>query len=163
MVILLRIISKKIIMIDVVNYQNEYRGKGHNCPNLLIRCMDFRFHRTLDELLPELFSDEGGIKDYDSPGVAGGGSKSIIDEASRPVVFSAIDIAIEKHHISRIIVVNHVDCGAYGGSSQFTSPDEEEKFHRGELKKAEEILTAKYPELEIIILYQDWNNLKIVN
>jgi hypothetical protein len=124
--------------------------------------MDFRFHKQLDQLLDELYSEEGGFGDFDSPGPAGGASKAIVDESSRPVVFAAIDIACDKHQIKRVLIVDHIDCGAYGGSSRFQNEDEEAKFHLGELRKAREILGEKYPDLAITLLYQDWEKLEIV-
>lgn len=148
---------------EEVSYQNSHQSGGHHCKNLLIRCMDFRFHRELDKMLEELFRDEGGLGDYDSPGVGGGASKAVVDDASRPVVFSAIDIGIEKHQISRVLIVDHIDCGAYGGSSRFGSPEEEEKFHSGELKKAAVIIKKRYPQLEIKLFYQDWGTIKPVS
>jgi len=149
-------------MIEAISYQNKFKDQGHQCQSLVIRCMDFRFHRQLDQLLDELYSEEGGFGDYDSPGPAGGASKAIVDEASRPVVFSAIDIAKDKHQIKRILIIDHIDCGAYGGSSRFSTPEEEGMFHMGELNKAKDILTTKYPSLEVVTLYQDWDSLKII-
>lgn len=148
---------------ESVSYQNKFENASHHCSNLLIRCMDFRFHRDLDQLIQEFYSEEGGFGDYDSPGVGGGASKAIIDEVSQPVVFGAINIAKEKHQIERIIVVDHIDCGAYGGSSRFKDQEEEEKFHVEELRKAKSILSQKYPDLKIEILFQDWNSLKKVD
>ena len=149
-------------MIPQASYSNDYQNKGHECRNLVIRCMDFRFWPSLDRLLNMLFEDEGGFGDYDSPGVGGGGSKSIIDEESRKVVFSALDIAIGKHHVNRAVIIDHIDCGAYGGSSKFTNANEEEEFHKNQLIKAGGIIKDKYPELKVILLYQNWESLKQV-
>jgi len=143
-----------------IEIKNPYQDKGHYCKNLLIRCMDFRFHRQLDDTLDRLFSDEGGFGDYDSPGVAGGGSKAVIDPESQPTVFLAIDIAKEKHGIERIVIVDHIDCGAYGGSSKFGDSVEEEKFHREKLREAKKIIKNNYPSLKIILLYQDFESIK---
>lgn len=149
-------------MIQEVIYNNKFKGKGHECRNLVIRCMDFRFSPYTKELLDKMFADEGGFGDYDSPGVGGGGSKSIIDEESRAVVFSALNIAEQKHYIKRIVVIDHIDCGAYGGSSQFETPEEEAEFHTLKLEAAGKILKTQYPQLEIILLYQDWESIIII-
>jgi len=145
---------------EKVEYQNSYREKGHECENLVIRCMDFRFHKQLPGLLSEIFEEE--VLEYDSPGVGGGGSKAVIDANSREVLFGAIDIAVEKHKTKRIIVVDHIDCGAYGGSGEHENPEAEEKFHAEKLGQAKEILNNKYPELEIVTLYQDWDSIKSI-
>lgn len=149
-------------MKDQTNYQNRFKNKGHDCKNLVIRCMDFRFSPYTRELLTNAFADEGDIFEYDSPGVGGGGSKSIIDDSSRSVVVGALDIALSKHHVCRVVIVDHVDCGAYGGSQRFDSLEEEERFHRDQLLKARDILKEKYPEVEIVLFYQDWTSLRLV-
>ncbi len=145
-----------------VRYKNEYQNKGHECKNLVIRCMDFRFTPYIKGLLDQMYADEGGFESYDSPGVGAGASKAIIDQGSRPVVFSSIDIAVQKHQAKRVVVIDHIDCGAYGGSSQFESPEKEEEFHIIKLKEAGEILKDKYPELEVVLLYQDWDMLTLI-
>jgi hypothetical protein len=50
--------------------------------------------------------------------------------------------------------VNHSDCGAYGGSSKFNGDSEaEQKFHEEELQKARSIISEKYPDKEVILVY----------
>ena len=81
----------------------------------------------------------------------------MVNASSRKVVFLAIDTAIERHDISRVILIDHVDCGAYGGSKRFSSQIQEEKFHIKQLKKAREIILKKYLKLEVYLFYQSWN------
>lgn len=108
-----------------------------------------------------MFADSGGIAYFDRLGV-GGASKAILDEITRPTVIGAVSIAMEKHQVKRLIIIDHIDCGAYGGSGQHQSPEIEEKFHRGKLYLAKEILQKEFPSLEIITLYQDWAKLKSI-
>ena len=144
-----------------ITYQNTHRESGHHCRNLLIRCMDFRFHGELESNLPQLLGETACA--FDSPGAGGGGSKSVIDEESREVVFAALDIAIEKHGISKVIIADHVDCGAYGGSGRFANEQEEERFHIERLHEARKIISEQYPALEIVLVYQDWQTIKTVD
>lgn len=143
-----------------IAYQNEFKDKGHSCGTFLIRCMDFRFHKYLEENLPKIIGETSCS--FDSPGVGGGGSKSVIDEESRQVVFGAIDIAVEKHDIKRIVITDHVDCGAYGGSSKFENEAAEEEFHIEKLHAASEIIKRAYPKLEIVLIYQGWDVIKTI-
>ncbi len=50
-------------------YQNEFKDKGHECGTLLIRCMDFRFHKTLENNIAEMVGEPDCA--FDSPGVGG--------------------------------------------------------------------------------------------
>lgn len=143
-----------------ISYRNKYR-RSHQCQSLVIRCMDFRFNPYVLKLLNSAFKEQGGIGSYDSRGSLGG-SRAIVNASSRKLIFSAIDIAVERHCISRIIIIDHVDCGAYGGSKRFANNIQEEKFHIKQLKKAREIILKKYPKLEVYLFYQSWNTFKPV-
>ncbi|OQB05842.1 MAG: hypothetical protein BWY19_00726 [bacterium ADurb.Bin212] len=143
-----------------ISYNNEFKGKGHHCATFLIRCMDFRFHKALEENMEQILGESSCA--FDSPGVGGGGSKSIIDEESRRVVFSALNIAMEKHGVNRVVIADHIDCGAYGGSGKFANEDEEEKFHVEKLKEAKRVLEVDYKNLEIVLIYQSWNSIKTI-
>lgn len=141
-----------------IAYSNMFKDRGHHCGTLLIRCMDFRFHLALEENIAKLIGQEAC--EFDSPGVGGGGSKSIIDTDSRKVVFGALDIAVEKHGIKRIVIADHVDCGAYGGSGVFEDEKAEEEFHVARLREASEIISQTYPNLERVLIYQGWDTIK---
>lgn len=136
-----------------IPYANKHEGGGHGCRNLVVICMDFRFRKELVELL-----EKAGFPEFDLVSLPGA-SKAIIDEAARKAVFGAIDIAVEKHHCQRVIIVDHVDCGAYGGSSRFSSEEEEKDFHRERLAEAKKIAEERYPKLEVAMLYADWKEL----
>ena len=60
----------------------------------------------------------------------------------------------DLHHAKKLVIVNHQDCGAYGGSKVFNGDEAaEENFHKEELKKAKAKILQKYPDLEIILVY----------
>lgn len=139
-----------------LTYTNSHEDMGHQCKNVVVICMDFRFRQDLQNLL-----GRAGFSDFDLIALPGA-SKAIIDDESRNIVFGAIDISAEKHHAKRIIVVDHIDCGAYGGSGKFAGESEEKEFHAEQLKKAKEILKEKYPLLEVVTLYLDWDQLQSV-
>lgn len=145
-----------------VNYQNPNEGK-HHCQNLVIRCMDWRFSgKQVGELLDQLFSDEDGFGSFDDRGSVGT-SKAVIEEESRKVIFNALNVAIEKHGAERIILIDHVDCSAYGGSAKFDGNAEaEKKFHNEKLKEAKEILQKQYSELKIVTFYMSWDKIEEV-
>jgi len=63
-------------------------------------------------------------------------------------------VPCDLHHVEKIVIVNHADCGAYGGSKQFNGDLEaEQRFHEGELRKAKEKILAQYPGKEVILVY----------
>lgn len=142
-----------------VVYQNDFKEQSHHCETLLISCMDFRFHHYLAEKLPELMGCNHFHYDYRG---TLGGSKAFFGSVGRIAAFRAIKLAIHKHHVKRIILVDHADCGAYGGSAKFRDKAAEEKFHTNQLLKAREIIRRKFPNLKFILVYQDWDSIKTV-
>lgn len=130
------------------------------CDNIVIRCMDFRFHAKLPRLLADHFNVERF--DHDSPGGCGG-SLSLLDEATRQQVLNALELAISLHGVKRLVIVDHVDCGAYGGSARFCDAEAERQFHAERLREAREIVCRSHPELAVVLLYQDFDGLSAVN
>lgn len=122
----------------------------HSCEAVVLSCIDFRFWKeTLEYVEKEL-----KIKTFDFPSVPGGAKA--INELGDDVnlAMECIGVPVKLHHVKKIIIVNHQDCGAYGGSANFKNNEKaEQEFHEMELKKAKNILTGMYPEKEIILLY----------
>ena len=65
--------------------------------------------------------------------------------------FALNQIALSKklHDIKKIILMNHSDCGAYGGKAAFASSDAEYVTHADDLKKSKEVILGFYPNVEI--------------
>jgi hypothetical protein len=129
------------------------------CENMVVRCMDYRFHADLPALLAEQFGVE--CFSYDSPGGCGG-SKSLIDQRPREMMLEALDLGVSLHGVKRLVIVDHVDCGAYGGSEQFEGTEEERQFHVERLREAGEIAAEAQPEIEIVLFYQDYEGLSLI-
>lgn len=125
----------------------------HTCSTLIINCMDFRLQKPLIE-----FAESLGLKgDYDLISVGGAGKSlaSPKDSRDRDFLLEQIDISINLHKASKIIIAHHKDCGAYGGSNNFGSDEEEKMQHFTDMKKSAEIIKEKYPEAQIELYYID--------
>jgi len=140
-----------------ISVENKNRDK-HRCQAIVIACMDFRFQSSLAEALTKI-----GLESYDLVLLPGGG-KALIDEVGRDLVLGAIDISQSKHHCNTVVVVNHVDCGAYGGSETLGTPEEEENFQTGQIKEALEAIKSRpeFSSLDRIGIYLDWQSAKVV-
>lgn len=143
-----------------ITYSNPSKYRGLYCPNVLARCVDVRFYASLERVLTQSsFIPMGGVNDFISMGVPGG-SKAIIDAPTRPIVSAAVDIAIRRHDANRLIIADHIDCAAYGGSDRHANAAEEACFHADRLREAMAIMQAAYPRLEIVSVYQDWETIR---
>ena len=94
--------------------------KGHNCEALVLMCIDFRFWQDIQKHLAK-----NGLKNYDMLAFPGAslGLSSGSNPAQKPLL-NAISISQNLHGIKKVVIVDHEDCGAYGGSSSFPSFDE---------------------------------------
>lgn len=128
---------------------------SHACFAALICCMDFRFWKaTLNFVESEL-----GIPDFDLITEAGG-AKAILeeDEVALSLLGKQLEISANLHHSETIILVNHEDCGAYGGTAAFGGREKEVAAQKTNLRKSAEILKKKYPQAVIISLWAFFNS-----
>jgi hypothetical protein len=147
----------RVFAMRQISYTNPFRYQGA-CPNILLRCIDPRFHAALEQALPEALLQMSGSGAFASLGLPGG-AKALLDPETRPVVFQALDLAIEALRAHRVLIADHVDCRANGGSERHGSPPAEAQFHGEQLREAREIVHAAYPRLEIVLLWQDWESI----
>jgi len=122
----------------------------HSCEAVVLACIDFRFWKeTMKFVEVEL-----GIKSYDFPKMPGA-AKAINDcQGETDVPMQCIGVPCDLHHAEKIVIVNHADCGAYGGSKEFKGDDEaEQKFHEVQLKSAKEKILKYYPNKEVVLVY----------
>lgn len=122
----------------------------HNCEAVVLTCIDFRFWQETIEFVEK----ELKLVSFDFPSLPG--SAKAINECAgeNDLAFSCVSVPIDLHHAKKVVIVNHQDCGAYGGSKKFAGDSEaEQKFHEEELRKAKEKILKKYSDKEIILVY----------
>jgi len=138
----------------------------HHWPVLALSCIDGRFiERTTDWLAEKTALRQGsgsssGVFDYRTEV---GSSKAIIDSPEdRERFFNLVETSKRLHDIQEVWLIDHVDCGAYGGSKEFAGAEEEKKFHIEKLTEAAKIIAEKFPELQVKKVYVGWENIDIV-
>jgi carbonic anhydrase len=105
-------------------------------------CIDFRFWPEILRYVEERHLTRG---DYDLDPNAGG-IKDILDPTAQEHGIKGILISCRLHNTSKIVLVAHEDCGAYGGSQTFANKDEEKTFHIAQLQEACSILRKAISE-----------------
>lgn len=118
----------------------------HRCDTLLVMCMDFRFRKKTIRFVQEHLE----IQAFDQLAVPGS-VKTILEK--RGTVKEAMEVSAHLHEIDRFILVNHQDCGAYGGSKNFDDADAEQKFHETELRAARDRIRGYYPDKTVMLFY----------
>ncbi|MBI3980850.1 hypothetical protein HY345_02530 [Candidatus Microgenomates bacterium] len=107
----------------------------HNCEALVITCIDYRFQEYIAEWLKKNFCEEK----YDQVSLAGG----IFDFYS---ILRQVEISNSLHHIHKVVLINHEDCGAYGKENNFSR-------HENDLREAERKIEALFPQLDVEAYY----------
>ncbi len=119
----------------------------HDCSTVIFHCIDFRFAADIKAYL----EDENLLGDIDVVSIAGC-VKNLVDpakETDAEFVMRQLDISKRLHGVGRVVLMNHLDCGAYGGRKAFASAADEHARHADDLEKAKAMILAKYPDLEV--------------
>lgn len=119
--------------------------ENHTCDAIVITCIDFRFQEYINQWISENFQP----KTYDRVAL-GGGVKNL------DIILGQIEIAHNLHHIHKVILINHEDCGAYG-EENFPDSQIEHQKHSEDLKNAKTAILEKYPDLRVETYYLHLN------
>ena len=131
--------------------------KLHHWDVLALSCIDGRFVKRVVDWVSE---KAGKVYDYRTEV---GCSKAIADsEIDRKRFFNVVEVAIRLHSIKEIWLIDHIDCGAYGGSKQHADFEAEQSFHVARLEEAAKIVSAKFPELKVKKIYASWDEIEEV-
>lgn len=127
-------------------YQNQHQAQA-----LALFCMDFRFKDAALEFLKH----DLGLVDLDLV-VLAGAAKNLAapqDSSDFKVTLKQFELSSKLHQIKKIVLIDHQDCGAYGGSAVFETSKGEREAHIINLRKAGEILRQRFPDKEIVLFY----------
>lgn len=118
----------------------------HTCRALVVCCMDFRLQTAVRDFLVS----RGLLDQYDLTGELGA-AKSLTDdiEEEGQYLLRKIDIALQKHKITEVIIIQHTDCAAFGGGSAFSSYDRERHRMLDVLERARGEIQSRFPQLKI--------------
>lgn len=108
---------------------------NNHTEGILITCIDFRFQKIINNWISKNIRP----KIFDRVSLAG-------TVKNLEAILDQIDIAVRLHHIKKVVLINHEDCGAYGAES---TPEK----HAQDLKNAASQIKEKYPDLEVETFY----------
>ena len=141
----------------IATYPDE-AANAQTCEVIVVPCMDFRFRKPVQEAVEQAL----GISWCDlrsEPGV----SLTFIKPSTRlDALLADIELAIKAHQVSKVILVDHSDCGAYRMAGlQFADMGIEEGKHEENLHTSKRVIHEKFPNIEVITLYAKKHNGKI--
>lgn len=122
---------------------------------MVLSCMDFRFVNDKVNFLNKI-----GYKDDYSKFVLAGSSlgynQDTFPEWSKSFD-KHVELAKDLHNIDEVIVVDHMDCGAYRilYDNPSMSKEEEYKLHQKNLHEFKNLINKKFPSLRVTLLLID--------
>ncbi len=128
----------------------------HKCTAALICCIDFRFWKATVNYVQNTL----GIYDFDLVTYAGA-AKGLAEKETDiiDILEKHLILAKKRHKISMVVVVNHQDCGAYGGSGKFKNEKDEFDHHSQHVIKGIELLQKKHKNIKFIGLFAYFNKI----
>jgi carbonic anhydrase len=125
------------------------RASGH-ADALLLTCMDYRL---MDEVAAYM-QGRGMKDDYDHVVLAGASLGALLDKHPDwgRTFFEHLDVSLQLHHIKRVIVIDHRDCGAYStflGPATVSTPAKELSIHTRYLERLRAEIKKRHPMLEV--------------
>ena len=123
---------------------------------IVLSCMDFRL---VDDTVIKL-NRMGYINNYNKFVLAGSslGYNGIANIKDWDAIFDKhVDLSIKLHNIKDIIIIDHLDCGAYrlAYTEDEINQVGEYNLHRQNLKTAKNTLNRKYPQLKVKLFILD--------
>ena len=112
-----------------------------------VSCVDDRVSESWEDFL-----ESRGILRRDPKTPAGGAKvfSSPFKETDTEHYLSELEISIRLHHVEKVMLSTHHDCGAYGGFAKFDNDEDKElEFHRSEHEKAIKVIKERFPDLEV--------------
>lgn len=134
-------------------FKHPIRRRHYSADAFTVRCVDNRFWKTFKR-----FIRFRGYEDID-PKSPAGGAKVFSSPSQRSVrehYLQEIALSRKLHHIKRVMLFTHHDCGAYGGIQRFGGDENKElAFHKNEHKKARRVVNARFPGLPVETYFID--------
>ncbi len=115
----------------------------HRCRALVVFCMDYRLNRQLASFL----ESEGLSHDGADIVRVAGAVKNLArpsHESVREFMLSQIQTGRRIHHIEKVYLVNHEDCGAYG-PEDIPDTAQELEVHRRDLLAGKRLVERHFP------------------
>ncbi|MFA6285343.1 MAG: carbonic anhydrase [Parcubacteria group bacterium] len=119
----------------------------HACKVGVIMCLDFRFRRQTLYCIEEAYR----VRAFDLASLPGS-SRGVSRDSQMAI--SCVTVPCDLHDIETLIIVHHMDCGAYRGSERFNFDSvAEQAFYENELRKSRKEIMALYPAMKVILIY----------
>ena len=125
-----------------------FAAHAGECEALALTCIDYRLVDSGVRFIDGL----GLTKNFDQVALAGAALAAVSDKfpSSNKAFWDHVGIAKSLHHIKKLVVLDHRDCGAYKvafGDKFAPNPPEEDAQHKQVMEQLKVKLLAMHPDL----------------
>jgi carbonic anhydrase len=134
-------------------YNAVQKAQSNDKTMLLLTCIDLRYPDVIHSRMEPKFH-----KLYDHVCLAGAGLAPVVDFGAdrkphwEQTFLEHVAVSIALHSISKVIVMDHRDCGAYRKFGLLTKDDngtaKEKTVHFQQMKRLKTLLKKEFPQLE---------------
>jgi len=121
--------------------------------------MDHRFKPVIEAWIKQ--NCAGDADDLSLPGAAW--CLNSESDPCKEAVLTSISKAVELHNVSTVHLINHIDCGGYGGSKKHKDVIAETAFHRDELQRAAKIIQEHFPDINVKLYFANFQGVEQVS
>lgn len=123
------------------------RAKHADDIAVVVKCADYRY----SPLTRKQLEKELGVEAFYNLSRLGAG-RQLLRKKTRRGLLEEVAFTL-SHKAQKIVVIQHEDCGMYGGSSSFANYDEERALQVAHLYQMGGILHAKFPRVPIVLCW----------
>jgi carbonic anhydrase len=145
-------------MLSICQSTPPARAEQHQAQALVLSCIDFRFLASeLEFLAMQKLGNQ-----YDLTALAGASLAvaGFPHKADTVAFWDQLDLSYRLHHINKVIILDHQDCGAYAskfGSELSSDLEREKQVHVDYLNRAYFAIRNRYPDVEVELYFAKLN------
>jgi carbonic anhydrase len=120
------------------------------CRALLLRCIDYRLEKP-----GHAYLERRGLGDACDILSVAGSVRTLVRSSGaegRDFLLGQIALSMRLHSPEEIVLMNHTDCGAYGGTAAFPSEEAETRAHLRDLAAARGLIRSLHPGVAVRLL-----------
>lgn len=146
------IIRKRFPTLTVIPHNVGFDiSESAEAQDLVVSCIDYRFRALIADWIRRQIGNNADLM------AVAGAAKDFISHEWRQYLLEQVKAA---RSVRRVHLLNHRDCGAYGGSSKHPTLAEERQFHFDQCAVAERFLLDQSPELRVKLYFVDFHSVR---
>ncbi len=147
-----------VVAFTVLQSTTPAKAEVNQAQALVLSCIDFRFLKK-----EQYFLRSKNLTDkYDLTTLAGASLAltGFPHKSDAEAFWDQLEISYKLHHIHKVIIIDHQDCGAYAmmiDPNLNKNPERELQVHTDYLNRAYSLIHSRYPAMEIELYFATLN------